>query len=66
MKHSTRRILTSHVGSLIRPQALQAHLRARAAGPGYDAQAHADCLRESVAEVVREQARVGIDVVSDG
>ena len=66
MKHSTRRILTSHVGSLIRPQALQAQLRAKAAGSGYDAQAHADCLRESVAEVVREQARVGIDVVSDG
>ena len=66
MKHSMRRILTSHVGSLIRPQALQAHLRARAAGSGYDAQAHAVCLRESVAEVVREQARAGIDVVSDG
>ncbi len=66
MKHSTRRILTSHVGSLIRPQALQAQLRAKAAGTGYDAQAHAECLRESVAEVVREQAKVGIDVVSDG
>jgi len=66
VKHSTRRILSSHVGSLIRPQALQSQLRAKAAGEGYDAQAHAECLRESVAEVVREQAKVGIDVVSDG
>ena len=66
MKHSKRRILSSHVGSLIRPQALQSQLRAKAAGEGYDAQAHAECLRESVAEVVREQAKVGIDVVSDG
>ena len=32
MKHSTDRILTTHVGSLIRPQSVIDHLRAKQAG----------------------------------
>src|SRR6202040_2645916 len=66
MKRSTDRILTTHVGSLIRPQALQDFLRAKQAGKTYDTAAYDKCLTASVAEVVHKQAEVGIDVISDG
>ena len=66
MKRSTDRILTTHVGSLIRPQALQEYLRARQGGKPYDDKAYQKCLADSVADVVRQQAGAGIDVVSDG
>jgi len=66
MKRSTDRILTTHVGSLIRPPALQEFLRAKQAGKPYDRAGYESCLKQSVAEVVRQQAEVGIDVVSDG
>ena len=66
MKRSSDRILTTHVGSLIRPQALQEFLRAKQAGRPFDAKAYDDCLSRSVAEVVRRQAEAGIDVISDG
>src|SRR5258708_3816386 len=66
MHRSTYRILTTHVGSLIRPESVRAHLRAKQKGEGYDAAAHAANLKETVAEVVRQQAEVGVDVVSDG
>jgi len=66
MKRSTDRILTTHVGSLIRPQALQEFLRAKQAGKPYDTAAYEKCLTESVIDVVRKQAEVGVDVISDG
>jgi 5-methyltetrahydropteroyltriglutamate--homocysteine methyltransferase len=66
MKRSTDRILTTHVGSLIRPQPLQEFLRAKQAGNPFDAAAYEKCLADSVAEVVGRQAQAGIDVVSDG
>ena len=66
MKRSTSRILTSHVGSLIRPAALLDFLRARQGGQHVDDPAYRRCLADSVAAVVRQQAEVGIDVVSDG
>jgi 5-methyltetrahydropteroyltriglutamate--homocysteine methyltransferase len=66
MKRSTSRILTTHVGSLIRPDVLQDFLRARQGGKPYDEAAYDKCLTSSVAEVVRHQAEAGIDVVSDG
>jgi 5-methyltetrahydropteroyltriglutamate--homocysteine methyltransferase len=66
MKRSSNRILTTHVGSLIRPPALQDLLRLKQAGKPYDTQAYEKCLSESVAGVVREQAQTGIDVPSDG
>ena len=66
MKRSTDRILTTHVGSLIRPQPLQEFLRARQGGKPYDEKAYQKCLSDSVADVVRQQAEAGIDVVSDG
>ena len=66
MKRSNDRILTTHVGSLIRPPALQDFLRAKQAGKPYDKSAYETCLQQSVADVVHKQAEVGIDVVSDG
>jgi len=66
MKRSTNRILTTHVGSLIRPAALQDFLRLKQAGKPYDEAAYQQCLKDSVAEVVRQQAAAGIDVPSDG
>ena len=66
MKRSTARILTTHVGSLIRPPALIEFLRAQQERKPVDEAAFAACLTASVAEVVRQQAEAGIDVVSDG
>jgi 5-methyltetrahydropteroyltriglutamate--homocysteine methyltransferase len=66
MKRSSNRILTTHVGSLIRPQSLQEFLRGKQAGKPYDENAYQECLTTSVADVVRDQAQAGIDVVSDG
>ena len=57
---------TTHVGSLVRPPALLAFIRARQRGDPYDSDAYARCLAESVAGVVERQARTGLDVVSDG
>src|SRR3954470_377600 len=66
MKRSTDRILTTHVGSLIRPAALREFLSAKEAGKSFDEAAYAKCLRDAVGEVVRQQADIGIDVISDG
>jgi Cobalamin-independent synthase, Catalytic domain len=66
MKHSDARILTTHVGSLIRPSEFVAILKAIDAGDAQAARAYPDRLREAVAKIVREQANVGIDVVTDG
>jgi 5-methyltetrahydropteroyltriglutamate--homocysteine methyltransferase len=66
MKRSTARILTTHVGSLIRPDALQDFLRAKQSGKPVDEAAYQKCLSDSVADVVKRQADAGIDVVSDG
>jgi 5-methyltetrahydropteroyltriglutamate--homocysteine methyltransferase len=66
MKRSTDRILTTHVGSLIRPPALQEFLRAKQSGNPFDERAYDACLTASVADIVRRQAEAGIDVVSDG
>jgi 5-methyltetrahydropteroyltriglutamate--homocysteine methyltransferase len=66
MKRSADRILTTHVGSLIRPKELQDFLRLRQGGKPYDRAAYDACLTRSVADIVKRQAEAGIDVVSDG
>lgn len=66
MKRSTNRILTTHVGSLIRPNALLGFLSAKEAGRPYDEAAYTRCLKDSVAEIVKKQAELGIDIISDG
>src|SRR5438067_5784989 len=66
MERSTNRILTTHVGSLIRPTALQDILRAQRDGEPVSEAEYQECLKVSVAEVVRRQAEIGIDVIDDG
>jgi len=65
MLRSTDRIMTTHAGRLQRPdyltEAMLAHPRGRPDGDQFRAQ-----LRSAVAEAVREQAELGVDVVSDG
>jgi 5-methyltetrahydropteroyltriglutamate--homocysteine methyltransferase len=66
MKTSSDHILTSHVGSLPRPEDLIAANRAREAGEATDEDAFQEKLRGAVAEVVRRQRELGIDVPGDG
>jgi 5-methyltetrahydropteroyltriglutamate--homocysteine methyltransferase len=66
MKSSTDRILTTHAGSLSRPPDLIAMGRARAAGENKDDAAYAQCLAASVAEVVKKQHELGVDIPDDG
>jgi len=63
---ATRRILTTHVGSLIRPAELLPYIRDRQSGRSYDAVAYASCLQRCVEDVVKRQVDAGIDVPSDG
>jgi 5-methyltetrahydropteroyltriglutamate--homocysteine methyltransferase len=60
------RILTTHVGSLIRPPNLQEFLKAQRDGEPYDRAAFDACLHEAVADVVHKQAEIGLDVINDG
>ena len=66
MKRSSQRILTTHTGSLPRPDDLMELLRAKEAGEAYDAGALAARIKSAVAETVRMQAAAGIDIVNDG
>jgi 5-methyltetrahydropteroyltriglutamate--homocysteine methyltransferase len=66
MQRSADRILTTHVGSLIRPPDLVAYLKAQEAGVAVDPRAFAECLRAAVAAVVRRQTEVGLDIINDG
>ena len=66
MADRTHRILTTHVGSLVRPPDLLAYVTAMEDGVVVDDKAYRACLRKSVADVVKRQARAGIDIVSDG
>ncbi len=61
-----RRILTTHTGSLPRPDRLSAMLFARMTRQPYDAGELARLTAESVAATVKTQADLGIDIVSDG
>ena len=66
MKRSTDRILTTHVGSLARPEELLDLMRSRALGEDYDAGNYEDLVRRAVGTCVRDQAATGLDSVSDG
>jgi len=63
VRRSSERILTTHVGSLIRPPELLEALRARQAGGGG---AWDDAVRRAVRDVVRRQVDAGIDIPNDG
>ena len=62
----TDRILTTHVGSLPRPQALLDILDAQDEGRAFDAAALDAAAAEAVGDTVRRQIEAGIDIVSDG
>jgi 5-methyltetrahydropteroyltriglutamate--homocysteine methyltransferase len=66
VRSSAARILTTHVGSLPRSQAVTDVLFGREQGTVTDAAAAGRTIRDAVADVVRRQVEVGIDVVSDG
>jgi 5-methyltetrahydropteroyltriglutamate--homocysteine methyltransferase len=66
MAGNANRILTTHVGSLVRPDELLAFVALQQEGKPYDAAAYQECLQRSVADVVKKQTAAGIDIVSDG
>jgi 5-methyltetrahydropteroyltriglutamate--homocysteine methyltransferase len=66
MKRSLQRFLTTHTGSLPRPEDLIRIMFAKEEGVPVDRTALAARIRSAVAEVVGQQARAGIDVINDG
>ena len=66
MKASSNRILTTHVGSLPRPDDLIAANRSREAGETCDETMFQERLRAGVAQVVQHQKGLGIDIPGDG
>src|SRR5919199_1032560 len=66
MQRSVERILTTHTGSLPRPDDLSEQLLARDRGELCDAATLEARAREAVAEIVRQQVAAGVDVVNDG
>ena len=65
MKRSDNRILTTHVGSLIRPAELLEPGQERLSGESAEG-AKADALTRATEEVIRRQLEAGIDIVNDG
>ena len=66
MQRSTNRILTTHVGSLPRPDDLLAMMVDREEGRPVDAAAFSTRVDRAVDGVVAKQAALGIDVINDG
>src|SRR5436853_248293 len=66
MKRSTDRFLTTHTGSLPRPDDLIRMMYAKEEGVPVDRGALAERVRAAVAEVVKKQADAGVDLVNDG
>jgi 5-methyltetrahydropteroyltriglutamate--homocysteine methyltransferase len=65
MKRSVDRILTTHVGSIVRPPELL-ELASYRTGPPKDPELYRKRLQAAIATVVRQQADAGIDIVNDG
>ena len=66
MKTSTERILTTHVGSLPRPDDLIRMLHLKEKGEAYDQAQFDRCVAQSVDKIVARQVAAKIDLVSDG
>src|SRR6218665_981703 len=60
------KIMTTHVGSLVRPKALVDFLLKEQNGEPFDKAAFDACLGDSVDKVVAQQVDAGIDIVTDG
>ena len=65
MKRSEERILTTHVGSIVRPESLLS-LGNQENSPPKDPAVYAAALQAAVKDVVRKQVAAGIDIVNDG
>jgi 5-methyltetrahydropteroyltriglutamate--homocysteine methyltransferase len=66
MKRSTERFLSTHTGSLPRPDDLVRMMYAKEEGVPVDTAAIGERVRSAVEEIVRKQAGSGIDVINDG
>src|SRR5438876_460824 len=66
MKRSTDRILTTHAGSLPRPDDVFELIKAKSTGRPYDHDGYTTRVRAAVREIVSKQAQLGLDVVDDG
>ena len=66
MKRSTERFLTTHTGSLPRPEDLVRMMYAREEGVPVEREALAARIRSAVEEVVQKQSQAGVDIVNDG
>jgi 5-methyltetrahydropteroyltriglutamate--homocysteine methyltransferase len=66
MKRSSDRILTTHVGSLVKTPEIIDAMRAEVMGEVFDRDSFARDLRNGVRQVVKKQEEVGVDVPSDG
>jgi 5-methyltetrahydropteroyltriglutamate--homocysteine methyltransferase len=66
MHRSSDRILTTHAGSLPRPDDLLDMLIAKDERRPYDQAAFATRVRSAVAEVIQQQIASGIDIINDG
>src|SRR3989442_12656067 len=66
MKRSTDRILTTHAGSLPRPDDVLELIKAKSTGRPYDHDGYTTRVRAAVREIVSKQAQLGLDVVDDG
>src|SRR5213079_3454477 len=66
MKRSSERFLTTHTGSLPRPEDLVRMMYAKEEGVPVDPRALGARIRSAVEEIVHKQAGAGVDIVNDG
>src|ERR1043165_1055543 len=66
MQRSTHRFLTTHTGSLPRPEDLIRMMFAKEEGVPVEPSALAARIRQAVADIVKRQRNAGIDIVNDG
>ena len=66
MKRSTERILTTHTGSLPRPDDLVSMVYTKERGESLDHAAFISRVREVTSDVIRKQLECGVDVINDG
>jgi 5-methyltetrahydropteroyltriglutamate--homocysteine methyltransferase len=66
VKHSTDRILTTHIGSLPRLPRLVELMQAKQTGQPADPQTYAATVKEAIEDTVKKQIELGIDIIDDG
>ena len=66
MKRSTERILTTHAGSLPRPHDWLMMMQAKEDGRSIDEDVYANRGRRAVADIVKKQLDLGVDIICDG